>query len=76
MPNIGFTLYKESNLYYNFIPHFLTAFISSLYIYLSEQTISNLDIELSKSKTRLLQEKKTLKKSEKLSDEKYKNIKE
>ena len=76
LPNIGFTLYKESNLYYNFIPHFLTAFISSLYIYLSEQTISNLDIELSKSKTRLLQEKKTLKKSEKLSDEKYKNIKE
>jgi alkylhydroperoxidase/carboxymuconolactone decarboxylase family protein YurZ len=76
LPNIGFTLYDEKNLYYNFIPHFLTAFLSALFVYQSEEVLSNLDEELSKSKTKLIQEKKTLKKNEKLSEEKYKNIRE
>ena len=76
LPNIGFTLYEEDNLYYNFIPHFLTSFICTLYVYNSEEVLSNIDKELSKSKTKLIHEKKTIKKSEKLSDEKFKNIKE
>ena len=76
LPNIGFTLYDEGNLYYNFIPHFLTAFISALFVCQSEEVLSNLDAELLKSKTKLIQEKKTLKKNEKLSEEKYKNIRE
>ena len=76
LPNIGFTLYDEGNLYYNFMPHFLTAFISALFVCQSEEVLSNLDAELLKSKTKLIQEKKTLKKNEKLSEEKYKNIRE
>ena len=76
LPNIGFTLYEKDNLYYNFIPHFLTSFICTLYVYDSEEVLSNIDKELSKSKTKLLQEKKTIKKSEKISDEKIRNIKE
>ena len=76
LPSIGFTLYKEENLYYNFIPHFMTAFISALFVYQSEEVLSNLETELNKSKNKLLQEKKTLRKNEKLSDEKYKSIRE
>ena len=76
LPSIGFTLYEKENLYYNFIPHFLTSFICTLYVYHSEEILSNIDIQLTKSKTRLLKEKKTIKKSEKISDEKFKNIKE
>jgi len=48
LPNIGFTLYKD-NLYYHFIPHFLTSLISTLYVYKSEEILSNLDKTLSKS---------------------------
>ena len=76
LPNIGFTLYDEKNLYYNFIPHFLTSFICTLYVYKSEEILSNLDKTLKKSKTRLIQEKKTIKKSEKMSDDKFKSIRE
>ena len=76
LPSIGFTFYEEENMYYNFIPHFLTSFICTLYVYHSEEILSNIDIQLTKSKTRLLKEKKTIKKSEKISDEKFKNIRE
>ena len=76
LPSIGFTLYHKKNMYYNFIPHFLTSFICTLYVYHSEEILSNLDIQLTKSKTKLLKEKKTIKKSEKISDEKFKNIRE
>ena len=31
LPTIGFTLYKEENLYYNFLPYFMTCFIFVLY---------------------------------------------
>ena len=76
LPAIGFTIYKEENLYYNFLPHFITTFICKLYVSELNEVLLNLDMELSKSKSRLIQEKKTLRKNEKLSDEKYKNIKE
>ena len=76
LPSIGFTTYEEKNFYYNFIPHFLTSFICALYVYHSEEILFNMDKKLIKSKTRLLLEKKTIKKSEKESDEKFKNIKE
>ena len=76
LPNIGFTSYGEENFYYNFIPHFLTTFVCVLYVHQSEEILSNMDKRLIKSKTRLILEKKTIKRSEKISDEKYKNIKE
>ena len=76
LPSIGFTSYEQKNFYYNFIPHFLTSFICALYVDHSEEILSNMDKQFIKSKTRLIQEKKTIKKSEKLSDEKFKNIKE
>ena len=76
LPNFGFTLYEEDNLYYNFIPHFATSLICSFYVFESEEILSTLDKELSKSKSRLIQEKKTLRKNEKISDEKFKSIKD
>jgi hypothetical protein len=39
LPNFGFTMYEEENLYYNFIPHFMTTFISVLFIWQSEEII-------------------------------------
>ena len=76
LPNFGFTLYEEENLYYNFLPHFVTSLICSFYVFESEEILSELDKVLSKSKNRLIQEKKTLRKNEKLSDEKFKSIKD
>ena len=76
LPSIGFTLYEEENLYYNFIPHFLTSFVCTLYAHKSEEVLSNLDTTLKKSKTKLILEKKTIKKSEKKSEDKYKSIRE
>jgi len=31
LPTIGFTLYEQENLYYNFLPYFMTCFIFNLY---------------------------------------------
>ena len=76
LPSIGLTFYEENNLYYNFIPHFMTAFLCELYAYELDEILLNIDKELSKSKFRLLQEKKTLRKNQKLSDEKFNDIKE
>ena len=39
LPSIGFTLYHKKNMYYNFIPHFLTSFICTLYVYHSEEIL-------------------------------------
>ena len=40
LPNFGFTIYQEENLYYNFLPHFLTTFIAVLFIMRSEKTLN------------------------------------
>ena len=39
LPNIGFTIYEEENLYYNLLPHFITTFISVLYTWQSEEIL-------------------------------------
>ena len=39
LPNIGFTDYKEKDLYYNLLPHFITTFISVLYSWQSESIL-------------------------------------
>ena len=41
LPNFGFTLYKSENLYYNFLPHFLTTFVSVLFINHAEYILNN-----------------------------------
>ena len=48
LPNIGFTIYEEQNLYYNFIPHFMTTFISVLFIWQSEEIIQSMLIYLTR----------------------------
>ena len=42
LPNFGFTLYKNENLYYNFLPHFLTTFVSVLFMNQSEFILNNM----------------------------------
>ena len=42
LPNFGFTLYKDENLYYNFIPHFLTTFICVLFLSHAEYILNSL----------------------------------
>ena len=39
LPNFGFTIYEEENLYYNFFPHFMTTFICVLYLWQTEDTL-------------------------------------
>ena len=39
LPTLGFTKYEEENLYYNFLPHFITTFIAILYLWRTEETI-------------------------------------
>ena len=39
LPNFGFTVYLENNLYYNFLPHFVTTFIAELFIWRTEDTL-------------------------------------
>ena len=41
LPNFGFTIYEDDNLYYNFLPHFMTTFIAVLFIWRTEE---NLDV--------------------------------
>ena len=39
LPIFGFSIYEEKNLYYNFLPHFMTTFISVLYLWQTEDTL-------------------------------------
>ena len=39
LPIFGFSIYDEKNLYYNFLPHFMTTFISVLYLWQTEDTL-------------------------------------
>ena len=51
LPNFGFTIYEEDNLYYNFIPHFMTIFISVLYLWQSESTLHLMAKNLNKKRS-------------------------
>ena len=42
LPNFGFTLYSHKDLYYNFIPHFLTTFMAVLYLSQSEYILDTM----------------------------------
>ena len=42
LPNIGFTIYEEKNLYLTLVPHFITTFVAVLFIWQSEETVQNL----------------------------------
>lgn len=58
LPNFGFTIYKEENYYYNFLPHFMTTFIAVLYIWQSEETLDlMLKANLKRKNTNSLHEK-------------------
>ena len=39
LPSIGFTDYEEKDLYYHFLPHFMTTFIAVLYSWQSEEML-------------------------------------
>lgn len=63
LPNFGFTIYKEENYYYNFLPHFMTTFIAVLYIWQSEETLDlMLKANLKRKNTNSLHEKEKMKK--------------
>ena len=51
LPTLGFTIYEEDNLYYNFIPHFMTIFISVLYLWQSEGTIHSIIKNLNRKRS-------------------------
>ena len=42
LPNFGFTIYKEDNLYINFLPHFLSTFIAVLFLSQSEKILDDI----------------------------------
>ena len=63
LPNIGFTFYDEKERYINFIAHFLSSFICSLYVYTIENILYDIESSLLKTKSKLILEKKTMKKN-------------
>ena len=40
LPNFGFTIYQDENLYYNFLPHFLSTFIAIVFVSRTEETLN------------------------------------
>ena len=51
LPAVGFTLYKEENLYYNFLPYFMICFVIRLYKRATKQILYKVDKNLFSTKT-------------------------
>ena len=71
LPNFGFTIYQDENLYYNFLPYFMTCFIFTLFKRKTKKilrTINNYLIirkQTTKRQIKLLKEKKRLEEEKK-----------
>ena len=76
LPNFGFTLYSNDNLYYNFIPHFLTTFVSVLFISHSERILDDLIHSQSQRRFTLSHFAKEKLKKKKYEQERMKQIRE
>ena len=78
LQNFGFTIYEEDNLYYNFLPHFMTIFISVLYLWQSEGTLHSIIKNFNKKRSTMgkkIQDKIKKKNEEKKRMEKIKEEK-
>ena len=56
-PNLGLTIYKDENLYYNLLPHFFTNFLSLLYLWEMKRMSENFNknkIEEDKKKNKVI----------------------
>ena len=76
LPIIGFTLYKEENLYYNFLPYFMACFLFVLYKRKTKKILKKIsnDLVIRKQTNSKLSIK--LKEKRKREEEKMKKIKE
>ena len=76
LPTIGFTLYKEENLYYNFLPYFMTCFIFTLFKRKTKKILRNINNYLIIRKQTTKRQIKLLKEKKRLEEEKMQKIKE
>ena len=76
LPIIGFTLYKEENLYYNFLPYFMTCFIFTLFKRKTKKILRKINNYLIIRKQTTNRQIKLLKEKKKREEEKMKKIKE
>ena len=76
MPTIGFTLYEQENLYYNFLPYFMTCFIFNLYKRKTKKILKLINNFLIIRKQTNSRQVKLLKEKKKIEEEKMKKIKE
>ena len=74
LPNFGFSLYSNNNLYYNFIPHFLTTFISVLFISQTESILQNLIFNQTQKRMTLSHLNKEKMKKKKIEQERMNRI--
>ena len=76
LPVIGFTLYKEENLYYNFLPYFMTCFIFTLFKRKTKKILKSINNFLVIRKQTTSRQIKLLKEKKKKEEEKMRKIKE
>ena len=76
LPIIGLSLYKEENLYYNFLPYFITCFIFVLYKRKTKKILKKINNYLVIRKQTNSKQIKLLKEKQKREEEKMKKIKE
>ena len=76
LPNIGFTLYKEENLYYNFLPYFMTCFIFVLFKRKTKKVLKSINNFLIIRKQTNSKQIALLKEKRKKEEETMKKIKE
>ena len=76
LPTIGFTLYEQENLYYNFLPYFMTCFIFNLYKRKTKKILKLINNFLIIRKQTNNRQVKLLKEKKKIEEEKMKKIKE
>ena len=76
LPNIGFTLYKEENLYYNFLPYFMTCFIFVLFKRKTKKILKTINNFLIIRKQTNSKQVILLKEKRKREEEKMKKIRE
>ena len=76
LPNIGLTIYKPDNLYYNFLPYFMTCFIFNLYKRKTKKILKSINNYLIIRKQTNSLQVKLLKEKKKIEEEKMQKIKE
>ena len=76
LPNIGFTLYKEEYLYYNFLPYFMTCFIFALFKRKTKKILKSINNFLIIRKQTNSRQIAILKEKHRKEEEKMKKIKE